>query len=533
MVPFVERDNKDAAGEVEGGVATRVHARPPIWRNIAIVKWVAQVFALLGTLTLFWLLGTEAAKNFSNSGISFGWDWLSDPFGVNIREGIDVNPDSGARALVVGAVNTLRIAVSGIVAATLLGTIVGIARLSRNWVVNKLATVYIEIIRNIPLLVQIFFWSSMVIGLSALTKDDVGEYFFKATNKGFGIAWLFPSTGFWPWLLIVIVGAVVAKYVAAWRTRVMEETGREAYSYTYALGTVVAFGLVGWFLHPVLGFLSGLWDGIGTFVGNLPSFTISATIAAAGILGAAWWIRQFFESRRTPAGFGKFTDDDIFRLVFAGLVGLTIAFAGFALGGASVETPGGDVLSVAELIRNGIANGFHWFSDKFTGDVGGPVAFSQPVVELRGTGQFPQFGTSGVVITPPFFAVWVGVTLYTAAFIAEIVRGGILAVSKGQTEAAQAVGLRRSQYLRLIVLPQAFRIILPPMGNQYLNLAKNTSLGLAVAFADIVAVGFTAINQTGQSLPIVLVWMAFFVTMSLVISGIVNYYNRKLKLVER
>jgi general L-amino acid transport system permease protein len=126
-----------------------------------------------------------------------------------------------------------------------------------------------------------------------------------------------------------------------------------------------------------------------------------------------------------------------------------------------------------------------------------------------------------------------GVTVYTAAFIAEIVRGGILAVSKGQTEASKAVGLKRSQYLRLIILPQAFRIILPPLGNQYLNLAKNTSLGLAVAYADIVAVGTTIINQTGQSLPVVLVWMAFFLTLSLVISSIVNYYNRKMMLVER
>jgi len=528
----MERENKPDGGGVDTAVSTRVHARPPFWRNVSVIKWIAQILAFVAVMALFWLLGSEAAKNFSNSGISFGWDWLSDPFGVNVREGIDVNPDSGARALVVGAVNTLRVAISGIFAATLLGTVIGVARLSRNWIVNKLATVYIEIIRNIPLLVQIFFWSALAIGLGDLVEDDVGEHLFKASNKGFGTAWFFPSTGFWPWFLIVLIGFIVAKYVAAWRIRVMEETGAEAFSLTYAFGTVFAFGLVGWFLHPLLGFLSGVWDGIGTFIGNLPSATISIIIAVAGLLGAAWWIRQFFESRRTPAGFGKLTDDDIFRVVFAGVVGLIIAVVGFTLGGASLDTPGGDTLTVAELIRNGFSNAFHWFADKFTGDAGGPLAFSQASVELRGAG-FTQFGTTGIVITPPFFAVWVGVTLYTAAFIAEIVRGGILAVSKGQTEAAQAVGLRRSQYLRLIILPQAFRIILPPMGNQYLNLAKNTSLGLAVAFADIVAVGFTAINQTGQSLPIVLVWMAFFVTLSLVISGIVNYYNRKLKLVER
>lgn len=528
----MDRENKGSDGGADTAVSIRHHERPPIWRNVSVIKWVAQVLALVAGLALFWLLGSEAAKNFSNSGISFGWDWLSDPFGVNIREGIDATPDSGARALVVGAVNTLRVAASGIVAATFLGTIIGVARLSRNWIVNKLATVYIEIIRNIPLLVQIFFWSAMAIGLGDLVEADVGEHVFKASNKGFGVAWLFPSTGFWPWFMIVVVGFVVARRVAAWRTRVMEETGAEAFSITYGLATVVAFGVVGWFVHPLLGFLSGVWDGVGTFIGNLPSATVSIVIAMAGLLGAAWWVRQFFESRRTPAGFGKLTDDDIFRIVFAGVAGVFVVIVAFAVGGATLDTPSGDTLTVAELIRNGLSNSFHWFADKFAGDTGGPLSYSRASVELRGAG-FTQFGTTGIVITPPFFAVWVGVTLYTAAFIAEIVRGGILAVSKGQTEAAQAVGLKRSQYLRLVILPQAFRIILPPMGNQYLNLAKNTSLGLAVAFADIVAVGFTAINQTGQSLPIVLVWMAFFVTMSLFISGIVNYYNRKLRLVER
>ena len=204
-----------------------------------------------------------------------------------------------------------------------------------------------------------------------------------------------------------------------------------------------------------------------------------------------------------------------------------------AFGSAEVQTTTGETVTVAELLRDGIANFFAWFGSQFTGTAGNPLDPQLAAVEVRGTGGFVQYGTTGMVITPPFFAMWVGVTLYTAAFIAEIVRGGILAVSKGQTEAAMAVGLKRSQYLRLIILPQAFRIILPPLGNQYLNLFKNTSLGLAVAYADIVAVGNTLVNQTGQSLPIVIVWMAFFLTGSLIISAIVNYYNRKLKLVER
>jgi general L-amino acid transport system permease protein len=159
--------------------------------------------------------------------------------------------------------------------------------------------------------------------------------------------------------------------------------------------------------------------------------------------------------------------------------------------------------------------------------------FERPEVILKGAAEIPQYGPTGMVVTIPFFAIWTGVTLYTAAFIAEIVRGGILAVPKGQTEASMALGFKRGRYLREIILPQAFRIILPPLGNQYLNLFKNTSLGLAVAYADIVAVGTTIINQTGQSLPVVVVWMAFFLTGSLLISAAVNRYNRKLQLVER
>ena len=129
--------------------------------------------------------------------------------------------------------------------------------------------------------------------------------------------------------------------------------------------------------------------------------------------------------------------------------------------------------------------------------------------------------------------LWIGVTLYTASFIAEIVRGGVLAVSRGQSEAGNALGLSRFQLYRFIVLPQAFRIVLPPIGNQYLNLFKNTSLGIAVAFSDIVLVGQTLYNQTGQTVPVVSLWMAFYLTGSLVLSSIVNYANRRLKLVER
>jgi general L-amino acid transport system permease protein len=526
-------------------VQVREHQKTPLWRNATVLKWTAQLFVLGALLAVFALLVSQALTNFADSDISFGWQWLSDPTGVQLREGIDVVPDSGARALLVGIVNTLRVAISGIFAATILGTLIGVSRLSKNWIVNKIATVYIETIRNIPLLVQIFFWSALAVTLPALTADDVGEYFFKVSNKGFAFAGIFPGLGWLPWLTFVIVGFFVGRYVSGRRKKYQEDTGKPGHGGRFWFGIVVLSGVIGWFAWPLLGFMSDVFGAIESFVDSLPPVVFPIIIALVAIIASAWWIRNFFESRRTPAGFGKMTDDDWFRVIFAGVSGVVIAVLAFVIGGFSLETVSGDTQTVAELIRTVIGNFFGWLSAAFAGEIstvvaetlvrvrdGGPLVFSKPAVVLLGAG-IPQYARTGLVITVPFFAIWTGVTLYTAAFIAEIVRGGILAVPKGQTEAAQAMGFRRGQYLRLIILPQAFRIILPPMGNQYLNLAKNTSLGLAVAYADIVAVGFTIMNQTGQSLPVVVVWMAFFVTMSLTISAIVNYYNRKMMLVER
>ncbi|HHC09281.1 MAG TPA: ABC transporter permease subunit [Actinobacteria bacterium] len=513
-------------------VEVREQHRTPLWRNATFLKWLAQLGVLAAVVALFAVLGAQALKNFNQSGISFGWKWLSDPPGISIREGIDTLPDSGVRAIVVGMVNTLRVGVSGILAATILGTLIGIGRLSKNWIVNKLSTVYVESIRNVPLLLQIFFWQALAITLPSLTEADVGTYWFKASNKGFALAWVRTDGGFWPWLLFVLVGLAVARRVFVRRLAHMEATGEETHPILTAIGVVVAFAVVGWFAWPLLRPLAGLWHGLASLFRALPPIVYPAVVALAAVVGAAWWIRSFFESRRTPAGFGKLTDDDWFRVVFAVVAGLAVAAVAFVVGGFELLTPAGDRRTIAELVGIGIANVLDWFGRAFEVTDGTPLVGTRPRVEVRGAG-FVNFSTDGIVMSVPFFAVWTGVTLYTASFIAEIVRGGILAVPKGQTEASMALGFRRSQYLRLVILPQAFRIILPPMGNQYLNLMKNTSLGIAVAFPEIIAVGTTILNQTGQSLPVVLVWMGFFLSLSLGISAIVNYYNRKMKIKER
>ena len=503
-------------------VTVATHERPPFWRNATVLKWAAQLILVAFIAVVVLTLRAQASTNIEARGITFGTKWLTDPPLISIREGIDLQPDSGARALYAGIVNTLRVSISGILAATILGTIIGIARLSHNWIVNKIATVYIETIRNIPLLVQILFWLAVIQIFPALSEEDVGERLFITSAKGVSIPWLFPSDGFYQWMVFVVIAAVVAGFVYFRLAKLKEERGGETHAFAWSVLAFVIIAAIGWFIHPIMAFWGPIWDGVSSFLGAIPAWLVTVLLAGVSVAAAALWIRRFLDSMRTPAGLAKLTDDHWFRMIFAGLIGLFGAVL-------VVVFP-----AISETILNMFEAFFNFLGDKFdSARTAAPLEYTTPAVELRGTGGFAQLSDQALVITPGFFALWVGVTLYTAAFIAEIVRGGILAVHKGQSEAGLAVGLTRAQLLRFIVLPQAFRIVLPPIGNQYLNLFKNTSLGIAVAFPDIVQVGQTLYNQTGQTFPVVILWMAFFLAGSLVLSSIVNYFNRRLKLVER
>jgi general L-amino acid transport system permease protein len=505
--------------------------RVPPWRNVTFLKWAAQVVFLVGIVSLFWILGSQAASNLDARGIRVNFDFLADPPGIALAEGIDVRPSTSARALFVGIVNMLRVTVAGIFAATILGVILGVARLSNNWIVNKVSTVYIETVRNIPLLVQIIAWGVIITTVPGDLELDSGpigcavaepgcEGWLFVSNKGVSFAWLFPSDGFWQWFSFVLIGVVVSIWVYKWRMRLKEEQGDETYALTWGTLTVVAFAIVGWFVHPIMGFLGYLWGWIAELLDALPTWTLQTLLALLAVAAAGWWIKRFLDDRRTPAGLAKLTDDDIFRLGTAAVAGLIGVYVFFSFAG------------ISDWILNSGRDLFQVMDSKFEFLEGGsPIAMSRP--SILQPGNFPNYGLTGMTMTKLFFPVFIGVTIYTAAFIAEVVRGGILAISKGQTEAGLALGLHRSQLLRFIILPQAFRIILPPMGNQYLNLAKNTSLGIAVAYPEVVAVGQTLYNQTGATIPVVTLWMLFYVSVSLFISAIVNWYNRRVALVER
>jgi general L-amino acid transport system permease protein len=504
--------------------------RVPLWRNTTFLKWLVQIVVLVAVFALFVMLGSRAAANWEAADIKFGWQWLTESFGVLLSEGIDVAPTSGARALLVGAVNTLRLAVAGIVAATIIGLLIGVARLSDNWIVAKIAAVYVETVRNVPLLVQIFFWQALVIGLPSLTEADIGSHWFLASNRGFALAWVRWNGGFWPWLVFVIAGFVVGRRVARRRRHWREQTGRPGHEGVAWIGTVLLFALAGWFLWPILRPVAPVLDRIGLIINGLPSIIVPLTLAGAALLLAVWWIRGFFASRRTPGGSPKLSGDDRFRVALVGVAPVMVVIVAFGVGSYEFGTLPGDELSVAEHAVTGLSNVVDWMATNFDPAEAQPLVTEKASVVQRGN--FIQFQATGAVLTIPFFTVLVAISTYAGAFIAEIVRGAILAVSKGQTDAAKALGMRRRHYLRFIVLPQAARIILPPLGNQYLNIVKYAALGVATAYPDIVKVGITAINQTGQILPIIIIWVAFFLGVSFAISAIVNYYNRKMKLVD-
>ena len=375
------------------------------------VRQIAWQVALLVALAFaaYWVVNNVAA-NLRRQNIASGFDFLGRISGFDVAQSLIEysNVSTYGRAFWVGLLNTLLVAALGIVAATVIGFLVGIARLSSNWLIAKLAAAYVEIVRNVPLLLQLFFW-----------------YF------------------------------AVLKNLPAPRQ-----------SYTLPGGAF--FNVRGLYI-PAPAFQPGFEIVVGTLV---------AGIVAA--LALRWWARR----RQMLTG-------QPFPLLWpslALLLGLPL-LAYFA--------------------------------------AGSPATLDYP--ELRG---FNFQG--GLAIQPELIALLLGLAIYTASFIAEIVRAGILGVARGQTEAAQALGLSRGQVLRLVIVPQATRIVIPPLTNQYLNLTKNSSLAVAIGYPDFVSIfAGTVLNQTGQAVEVILMTMGVYLAISLVTSLFMNWFNSRMALVER
>jgi general L-amino acid transport system permease protein len=367
---------------------------------------------LVGVLVIlfFWWIITNTAANLAAQNKTTGFDFLGKTAGFDISFSLFPWDRTSFywEAFLVGLTNTLLVAVIGIFFATILGFILGIARLSQNWIIARLATVYIETIRNIPLLLQLFFWYFAVLKAMPAVRQSLALPFDIFVNqRGLFVPRPIFDDRLGPVVIALFVGIAIAFGIRYWARRRLERTGQR---------------------FPV--FLTGL-------------------AAIVVVTGLAWLLS------------------------------------------------------------------------------GTTISFDPPVLQ--------RFNFSGGLELPPeFVALAFGLVIYTAAFIGETVRAGILAVSHGQTEAAQSLGLREGDRLRLVIVPQAMRVIIPPLTSQYLNLTKNSSLGAAIGYPELVNVfAGTSLNQTGRAIEIIAMTMAVYLTISLLTSAIMNWYNARVRLVER
>lgn len=378
------------------------------WRSQAFRALVYQIVAVLVIALTVFYLASNTATNMRARGIQSGFDFLSGAAGFDIGESLFAF-DSGEpywRAYLVGMTNTLRVAVVGILLTTLWGTLIGVGRFSRNALVRGLCVAYVELFRNIPVLLQLLMWYLLFTEvLPAATEPwTLGPLFLSKGGLNFPIP--------------------------VWAT-------------------------------------GQLWAAWG---------------AVAGLL-AAWAYRRYARRAFEQTGQSK----SMFWAPLA--IVLLCSLLGWVLGGA-------------------------------------PMEMNAPV-----QGEFAI--ENGGSLTPEFLALLLGLTVYTAAFVAEVVRGGIQAVATGQAEAASALGLSRGQTMRLVMLPQALRVIIPPMTNQYLNLTKNSSLAVAIGYPDVVSIANTAINQTGRAVECIAIIMLVYLSTSLFTSVLMNWYNARAAIKER
>lgn len=510
-----------ATAEAPANRRTLQHERPPLWRNVGVLKWASQIIVLLLVVGAFWFLAAEAAGNLDAKGIDVDYDWIDGPANIQLGEGIDTTPDTAGRALWAGMVTTLRLAVAGIVASTILGVFVGLARLSENWMARTAASVYVELLRNIPVLVQIVLWFAILTSLGELSENTgpIPGWIY-VSQKGISVPRIFWADGFYQWLSLVAIGVAIAWFVRRRLQARQDQLGGNQRVAAIPAAIVAVVAVVAWFVNPIMAWLGSVFDGIASAWGAIPQPVMQLILTVVAIAAAAQWIRRFLDSRRTPAGLAKLTDDDYFRMIFAvvaALLATAVIWAGW---------PG-----LSSWLINSGRDLFEWAGDKF-GDGRG----SRPIDAMRptlSTGRFVNYGPTGLTMTVFFASLFLGLVLYTASFIAEIVRGGILAVPLGQSEAAAALGLSRAQALRRVVLPQALRVVMPPLGNQYLNITKNTSLAIAIGLSDVFQVGQSIYNKNNQTLAVFGILMAFFLACSLTISAIVNFINGRLAIVER
>ncbi len=381
-----------------------------LWNDKEVRSTAIQIIAMALILAFLAYIVRNAFVNLEALGKNFSYAflWQMSSYDINQHLIEYSSRSTHLRAMVVGILNTLLVAVFGIITATALGFILGVLRLSKNWLTSKLAYAYTEFVRNVPVLLHILLIHGLIVHTLPLPKQalNVGDTLF-LTNRGFFVPKPMYEPLFWVVLGVFAAGIVFMLWFRRYAKRVQDETGRR---------------------YPVF------WIGVAAIVG--------APVLAYFLLGS-------------------------------------------------------------------------------------PIAWDIPALK-----RFNFKG--GMVVRPEFVALWLALSLYTAAFIGEIVRAGILAVDRGQSEASHALGISRGRTLSLVVIPQALRSIVPPLTSQYVNLTKNSSLALAIGYMDIVAtIGGISLNQTGREMECMILVLLLYLMLSLLISAVMNWYNRRIRLVER
>lgn len=538
--------------ELSPQVPQQEEERIPFWRDARVIGVLAQIaFVILVLLGARWILGNisdnvGALGSFrcedGTESFVCGFNFLTIESQFEISESvIDYDPsDTYARALLVGALNTLKVSVFGIILATILGTVAGIARLSDNWLVNNLAKWYVDFFRNTPLLLQLFFIYFGVILLLPPIREAIQPFglpiFF--SQRGFNL----PGPVFMPsfaiWLAFFILAIIQAQVVWLILGKREERTGKSSNRGWWAVIAFLVIVLVGWFVSGRAAGTQGMMAPRAARVQSIEDLAALVEsrlpVAELSDIDAALASGELTQEELDEASLKLCTveNEPSEANLTAQLRGAGIPYTVERSDRIDQATAAYAEGECEVLVSNRAALG----SERSTLE-NGPNQVIVPVAEVPIRLDIPRIEglnfVGGIKMTPSFAALLIGLVLFTGAYIAEIVRAGIQSVSKGQSEAAYALGLNESQRLRLVVLPQALRVIIPPLTSQYLNLAKNSSLAIAVGFADLFAVAFVTLNQTGRSIHVFIIIMAAYLTISLSISALLNWYNKRITLVER
>jgi general L-amino acid transport system permease protein len=526
----------------------------PFWRDGRVIGVLAQIiFVIFVLLASGWLvynviqnledLGSQFLCRDGSSSVRCAFDYLRLDASFDISESvIDYDPSNAySRALLVGALNTIKVGFFGILFATILGTLTGIARLSQNWLVRNVAGVYIDIMRNTPLLLQLFFLFFGVILVFPAIREAIQLFGLPIylSQRGIDLPGpaLMPSFGIW--LAFIVLGLIQAQAINIYLSRLEDKTGKERNRLAWASGSFLVVAMIGWFAASAAGadnqaILATNTTRIREFgdmaeqmssrlgidrLGDIDSQLAAGTLSQEAVDEAAYSICGIRDDPSLINLTAQLRSQNIpFRADRLGRVDQ--ATDAYGAGECEIFVASKSTLAAErDLLENPSSHRLIAVPET-------PVRVDLPQIEgLNFVG--------GIKLTPNFAAILIGLVLYTGAFIAEIVRAGIQSVPKGQSEAAKALGLSESQRLQLVVLPQALRVIIPPLTSQYLNLVKNSSLAIAVGFPDLWSASYTTMNQSGRNIQGFVLVMGTYLSFSLFISFILNWYNRRIALVER